>query len=463
MRISLLVLIFSFSLLEASPLSLDDAIAKLKSSNLEVQISDYEIKSAQEKKSEAFASYLGKLDFIQDVSRSNDAGNVFGFKLASREANFGDFGFSEFLAQMPALLNTTATPTEQASTQSSLLATQPDDLNNPDTRNFYQTKLHYEVPLFTGFKLSSYNAIMSAMVDMKRLDKKELVTKKVFELKKSFYNYLLLEKTASKLDEIFHNMKVLEGTTKEMIAIGYAKKIDALEIEAKISDVERNQIEVNSNKDLLLHYVSFLLNEKVTELNVDNLQNLEINSLKVDNVLNSNIQLQKVTQAVKMRKEGVTLQRSAYLPVVGAFGEVSTADNTFLGDAKDHASYTVGARLKWNIFNGFADSAKVEEAKVQLLKMQSSLELAKQGIALQVSKMKTKVLNDTSVIEHLQKELELFKEISNNYSERYKEKLVSINDVLIKQSQEIQKNMQLLQSENLKNEHILELEKIIGE
>ena len=35
--------------------------------------------------------------------RSNDAGNVFGFKLQSREATFGDFGFTEFLAQMPGL------------------------------------------------------------------------------------------------------------------------------------------------------------------------------------------------------------------------------------------------------------------------------------------------------------------------------------------------------------------------
>jgi hypothetical protein len=32
--------------------------------------------------------------------RSNDAGNVFGFKLQSREANFGDFGFSDFMGAL---------------------------------------------------------------------------------------------------------------------------------------------------------------------------------------------------------------------------------------------------------------------------------------------------------------------------------------------------------------------------
>lgn len=459
MRISLLVLFFSFSLLEASPLKLDDAISKLKSSNLEVEISDYEIKSAQEKKSEAFASYLGKLDFIQDVARSNDAGNVFGFKVASREASFGDFGFTgNVLGSMSQLLTTQPTAEQTAA----FVGTQPDELNKPDARNFFQSKLRYEVPLFTGFKLSSYNTIMSAMVEMKRLDKKELLSKKSYELKKSYYNYLLLEKTANKLAEIFKNMKVLENTTSEMIAIGYAKNIDLLEIQAEISDVERLQIEVNSNKELLLHYVSFLLNEEVKALDVDKLQNLELDALDVDGVLNSNIQLQKVAKAVTMRKESVTLQRSAYMPMVGAFGEVATADNTLLGDAKDHLGYSVGARLQWNIFNGLADSAKIEEAKIELLKMESSLELAKKGIILQVSKKRTEILNDSSVIDHLQKELRLSQEISKNYSERYKEKLVSINDVLIKQSQEIQKNLQLLQAENLKNEHILELEKIIG-
>lgn len=43
------------------------------------------------------ATNYGKLDFIQDIVNSDDAGNVFGFKLSSREANFGDFGANEFM------------------------------------------------------------------------------------------------------------------------------------------------------------------------------------------------------------------------------------------------------------------------------------------------------------------------------------------------------------------------------
>ncbi len=45
--------------------------------------------------------HYGKLDVSLSGMRSNDAGNVFGFKLQSREATFGDFGFSEFDSTNP--------------------------------------------------------------------------------------------------------------------------------------------------------------------------------------------------------------------------------------------------------------------------------------------------------------------------------------------------------------------------
>ncbi len=43
---------------------------------------------------------LGKPDVIVEDAYSNDAGNVLGFKLKSREATFGDFGAKEFMDNM---------------------------------------------------------------------------------------------------------------------------------------------------------------------------------------------------------------------------------------------------------------------------------------------------------------------------------------------------------------------------
>jgi glucose uptake protein GlcU len=80
-------------------LSLAQAIGMLKKENLELKVSKFE---AQMKALEAKAvdgMNYGKADITMMGMRSNDAGNVFGFKLQSREATFADFGFSDFMGQ----------------------------------------------------------------------------------------------------------------------------------------------------------------------------------------------------------------------------------------------------------------------------------------------------------------------------------------------------------------------------
>ena len=61
------------------------------------------------------------------------------------------------------------------------------------------------------------------------------------------------------------------------------------------------------------------------------------------------------------------VSKSAYYPMVGAFAEVATADDSFLGEADEHKAYTIGARLQWNLFNGGVDYHKVQEAKIEQL------------------------------------------------------------------------------------------------
>ncbi len=73
-------------------LSLDEAINIMKQSNLELKISKFN-EQIKEYEAEATKGYkLGTADVIVEDAYSNDAGNVFGFKLKSREATFGDLG-----------------------------------------------------------------------------------------------------------------------------------------------------------------------------------------------------------------------------------------------------------------------------------------------------------------------------------------------------------------------------------
>lgn len=426
-------------------LDLDAAIEELKSKNLEIRSAQLDIEAALKDAKAASANHYGKLDFIQDFATSDDAGNVFGFKLGSREATFGDFGFADFLTPPPGTTD--------------ILTVQPRDLNYPDSRNYFQSKLKYELPLFTGFKISSYEDIMDSVTKIKKLEKSQMLNEKIYETRKSFYDMALLEESISNLGVILNNINTLEATTTEMIDVGYAKKIDLLEVRAKKGNVQRLISQMESNKELLYHYISFLLNRKVTSIKTPSLE-IKMPLISNSEIVANNLDIQKANTALGIKESMINVSKSSYYPMVGAFAEVATADDRFLGDADDHQSYTLGARLTWNIFNGGADSANVEKSRLEYIKMQTQVALANSGIELQVQKIKTEIESYNNDIESLKKELLLADEIYNNYETRYKEKLSSMSDVIIKQSEQIQKILQLQQTINKRNERIFALEKL---
>jgi len=446
--IKIISLLFTALILNASnisdhkPIRLDDAIMMLKTQNLEIKSASLDIKSAYADLDKTQGMNWGKLDFTQNFSRSDDAGNVFGFKLTSREATFGDFGFSEFDGTNPNILNV-----------------QPNDLNYPDSRNFFQTKLTYKLPIFTGFKLSSYEKIMKVMTKIKSLKKDQVIHEKIYQLRKSFYDMALLRESTKHLKKILSNIETLENTTKSMIDVGYAKKVDLLEVQAKKGNVERLISQMQSNQKLLLHLISFLLNQKVDDITTPT-QHIKMPSITNDMILKNNLDIQQATQGLEVRKNMLKVSKSAYYPMAGAFGELSTADDSFLSDIDKHKSYTVGARITWNIFNGGSDSAEIQKSKIQHMKMQTQVQLAKKGIALKVEKIRTEIETVDYEIASLEKELALADAIYENYEGRYKEKLTSMSDVIIKQSEQIQKILELQIANNKRNERIFALEKI---
>ena len=116
------VLLNASNISVSNSLTLDEAIEILKAENLEIKTASLDINSANEEVKTVTGTNWGKLDFVQDYANSDDAGNVFGFKLTSREATFGDFGFGA--SNMP------------AQTDPAYLTTPPSTLNYPDAQNF---------------------------------------------------------------------------------------------------------------------------------------------------------------------------------------------------------------------------------------------------------------------------------------------------------------------------------------
>ncbi|MRJ03056.1 MAG: TolC family protein [Epsilonproteobacteria bacterium] len=466
-RLLLIAAVASFSFASLEHLSLSKAIELVKKNNREIKIAQLKEKIASFNTKIAESYNLGQLDLTLNALRSNDSGNVFGFKLQSREATFKDFGFSEFLGGVGQALamaqgdfNTFSQMMKDPNMQAMLLNTAPHDLNNPKARNHFQTKLSYMVPLYTGLKLTMYKRISKAMEKMSHLDTKKVLNEKIYQTKKTFYDISLVEEYIANLKILKKNMDRLEEIIKSFKEEGYAKETDVMEVKAKKYEVLSYLNQAQLNRRLAYQYLSFLIGEEVKSIQKPE-ENPPFLTEETSKLVPKTIDLEKVALAKKITRMNVELQRSEYKPTIGAFGEYGSSDNVPLNDFFDKDFYTVGAQLKWNLFGGGKREAQVQKAKIEHLKVNEQYALAKRGLALKIDQLKTAIKSKEYDIKAQSAQYELAKKIYQMYVGKYKEGLESITNVLIKHAEEIQVLLKLLKTKTERTQKIFELESLI--
>ena len=448
MKKSLLAMVLALPLFAVQEhLTLEQALTLVKQNNLEIKVAQDDVRMKELDIDVAKGYNYGSLDLVINALRSNDAGNVFGFKLQSREATFGDFGFADFLNPPPGTTD--------------VLDVQPKDLNYPKTRNHFQEKVQYQVPLYVGGKLNKYGQIAQKMAELSRLDKQKVVNEKIFQTRKTFYDIALVNSYIKNLKIILNNVEDLEDTVANMVKEGYALDIDLLQVKSKKADVLRMLNQAKLNRDLAYQFLSFLVDDKVESVAIAD-KDVPMPVMSKEEMLNRNIDIQKAKMGLKITDLAVGVERASFYPQVGAFAEYGSADDQFMNDFSGKDSYTVGVQLKWNIFNGLIDKSKFEKARVQNLKVRHQVDLAKKGIALQIDKIITEIKSREYDIKSLQEKVELARRVYENYYNRYKEGLISINDVLIKNSEEIEAVLKLAETRNARNDKVFELENIIN-
>ena len=446
-------------------LKLNQALDILEESNLEVQVSRYEEQMKFYDIAKVKAKNYGTLDLEITALRSNDAGNVFGFKMQSRSASFADFGFADFMGAIGQGAMQSGGDFGKFSqglslSGSSILAIEPKDLNYPKARNHILTKISYKVPLYTGGVLRNYKKITQKMYQMSQLDTQKLLSLKKYELKKTYYDVSLVNSFIYNLNSIRRNIKKLEIVIKQMQKEGYAVETDYLEVDAKLAEVDAMIDEARLNRKLAYHFLSFLLNQKVDSI-VAPKHTPKVPRVTKDIIAQRNLDVAKANLGLQITKDNIEVKKAKFKPTVGAFAEYGKAsDELFKYNKKGF--YTVGIQAKMNLYNGGADKADLERAKVNFLKVSTQVKLAKEGMWLKAKKLKSQIKSLSARVKSYQKQYKFAQKVYQTYKAKYKEGIVSITDLLIKQSQEIEKLMKLLQIKNQKNAKVLELQNLIN-
>ena len=137
-------ILFTYSM--SFEISFHEALINTLQNNHQLKMKKLEIEKTKQDLRNIKGQELGQITFQENISKTNNPLHVFGMKLASHEAQMSDFGFTN---QSFSGINTMMANNQEIGD------IQPNNLNNPSSRTNFETKLVYQLPIFTGFKLES--------------------------------------------------------------------------------------------------------------------------------------------------------------------------------------------------------------------------------------------------------------------------------------------------------------------
>ena len=414
-----------YSSIFADTITFDKALKETLNNNHELKVKQLEIEKSKADLQNARGMVLGELKFNENISRSNNPLHVFGMKLGSREADFGDFGFADFLAW------------QQNGMQGDILTMQPNDLNHPEARKNYETKLSYQLPLFTGFKLSSAQDMAKLQVKANtakyNYDKKQLSLEvlKAYNGAVAAKYFISATQKAKKATSSFVNF------ANEMHKEGYVTQIDIDQASVYDLKIDAMLLEAKNKFALAIAYLKFLTNNK-TITDVNGFQNLMVDNTLLEKLQNDALakrdDLEWMQHNTQTMKEKINFEKSGNLPMIGAYGEYGYNDNQFdnLNSDKDYYTFAVG--LEYKLFDGLTTSSNIEKAKIEYAKMNHYTAMMEDGIKLQVEKAYLNLKTKNAILEQKQKAQNLAFSVLEKSEELYKNQLIKMNDLLLEQA-----------------------------
>jgi len=416
----------------ASTIGFDQALQETFKNNNELKAKKLNIKLAKQDLAKAKSYDWGRLYISEDISYTNNALYVFGNKLESREATFADFGLAEYNPMLGA----------------AALAVQPDDLNNPDPRVNFKTKLVYEAPLFTGFKIKYAKEISKLQIKAKTFKYQRDKNKLAIEVLKAYNGAVAAKYFIKALESAKKTTTSFVNMTKDLYSQGMIVKSDILNAESRDKDIDAKMIEAKNKYNLALAYLRFLTGDNtitdVKDFKVIISPNSDLTSLQTKALKNRN-DVKWMQKNVETMRKKVKMDDSIKYPTAGVHFEYGFNDNAVnnLSLKKDY--YLLAANITYN----FIDAGKkqdLEKSKIQAEQTALYYKQMQNGIKVDVEQKLSNLKTKTAIIDVKIQNKDLANAILEQYQEMYKNGLINISILLMKQAEAQKADAELIKA-----------------
>ena len=414
---SLIIVFFLFNILIISAqqeiISLDEVLEKVEKNNYSIKISNQDYNAAKADFNQTNSIFLPNISISHTAIATTNPLMAFGSKLNQEILTQADFN--------PALLN------------------DPGEVKN------FATKIEIQQPIFNAdglFMRKAAKAKMNAVESQSERTKDYIkleVTKAYMQLQVAYKAVEVLEKAK---EAALENKKIADNK----FAQGFMQKADILSVEVHMTEVENQLLSAKSSVQNASENLKFLMgeqNEAVLKPGTELKAALDL-SIYNESLSENRADIDAMQQSTEAYNNMHKANKMGYLPNLNAFGSYEMYDDQIFGtDAK---GYLVGAQLSWNVFEGYKRIGKIQKSKAELDKAEIGLEqyINKSKLEYNTAKRQLKDAENKLYLTNLASEQS--KEALRIRTNRFEQGLEKTSDLLISETQYMQKQLEYLQT-----------------
>ena len=385
-----------------SPLTLADAVRLALDNHPSVAASRDATKAAETRIVQAHSGYLPKLNYTESVLRSDNPVVVFGSLLTQHQFTAANFAL--------------------------------DPLNRPAALDNFQSQLTLDQTIYDGGQTRLGVKTARLGRDLSAEDERLTRMTAIANVVRAYHGTVLAAASAKVADEAVRSAETDLNRAQAVREAGMSTNADVLSIKVHLAAMREEQIRRKSDLDVALATLNDALGLPLTEPHdlTTPLTAVSFNQQSLEQYEKeagaSRPELHEARMASDLARTQGSAARASLLPQVGFHAGFETDRQTFAD--RGGANWLISASLHWNIFNGGADRARMNEAAYGLDRARALEKQADSQVRLQVRRAYADFRSAAERIDVAQATVSMAEESLRITKNRYDGGLSNVTDLL---------------------------------
>ena len=289
----------------------------------------------------------------------------------------------------------------------------------------------------------------------------------VYQVASTYYNAQALGEQINMLEANSHSLDILITNTRMLEENGLVNQTDVDRLIINKASLDNNIAIVRADYDLLINSLKLLLNLDqdtplpiVSDLNPEIEPSQSAQQFAIQNRVDIKL-LGKQMELLQLQEAQIKKGYQPTISAVASYGLLGFGENEV--DFYEHYDFSyIGLQMRWNLFDGMAKRTQAKQKRIQMMPLQSNVELTQRSIENERTNALAKLHTHRSEVETQQRSVELATNIYSNIQMQYREGLVGVQEVIQTKNDLIQAETNYLNSWIQLQQAKLDLEKAEG-